>query len=171
MIRKCTRRDFERILLIINEAAQSYKGVIPKDCWHEPYMPADELRREMGEMTFFGEERDGEVVGVMGYQPLEAGLPVRVTLIRHAYVLPSHQGRGIGGLLLGHLLSMSRQRRTGAAPTLLVGTWAANAGAIRFYERHGFRLLPDEEGQELLRRHWKIPGRQRETSIVLEWRN
>jgi GNAT superfamily N-acetyltransferase len=165
MIRECGAADGERIHFIINEAAQAYKGVIADDCWHEPYMPMAELRREMGEMTFFGWAEGDGLIGVMGYQPLG-----EVTLVRHAYVLPEHQSKGIGTRLLEHLVGMVGY----GAPTLqgtsssrlLVGTWAANEGAIRFYERHGFRLRAD--GQELLRRYWKIPARQRETSVVLE---
>jgi GNAT superfamily N-acetyltransferase len=153
MIRECTGADVERIHLIITEAAQAYKGVIPDDCWHEPYMPLEELQREMREMTFFGWETGDGLSGIMGYQPLTG-----VTLVRHAYVLPERQGEGIGSRLLAHLKAMSRGR-------LLVGTWTANRGAVRFYERHGFRLLAD--GQELLRRYWDIPQRQRETSLVL----
>jgi GNAT superfamily N-acetyltransferase len=153
MIRECTAADAERICFIINEAARAYKGVIPDDCWHEPYMPLEELQREMREMTFFGWETGDGLSGIMGYQPLTG-----VTLVRHAYVLPERQGEGIGSRLLAHLRDMTRGR-------LLVGTWTANRGAVRFYERHGFRLLAD--GQELLRRYWDIPQRQRETSLVL----
>ena len=153
MIRECAAGDAERIHLIVNEAAQAYKGVIPDDCWHEPYMPLEELRREMREMLFVGWDTGDGLSGVMGYQPLG-----EVTLVRHAYVLPERQGEGIGGRLLAHLKEMTGGR-------LLVGTWTANAGAVRFYERHGFRLLAD--GQELLKRYWKIPARQRETSLVL----
>ena len=159
MIRECTIDDAERICFVVNEAAEAYRGVIPDDCWHEPYMPLDELRREMAGMTFFGwdspEAKDG-LVGVMGYQPLEG-----VTLVRHAYVLSERQGEGIGGRLLEHLTAMPSGR-------LLVGTWQAATWAIRFYERHGFRRLGDAESQELLRRYWEIPQRQRETSLVLE---
>ena len=154
MIRECTAGDVERIHFVINEAAQAYKGVIPDDCWHEPYMPLEELRREMRQMTFFGWDTGDGLSGVMGYQ----SFPGRMALVRHAYVLPERQGEGIGGRLLGHLKGMSRGR-------LLVGTWTANRGAVRFYERHGFRLLAD--GQELLKRYWKIPARQREMSLVL----
>jgi len=154
MIRECTAGDVERIHFVINEAAQAYKGVIPDDCWHEPYMPLAELRREMREMTFFGWDTGDGLSGVMGYQ----SFPGRMALVRHAYVLPERQGEGIGGRLLAHLKAMTGGR-------LLVGTWTANRGAVRFYERHGFRLLAD--GQELLKRYWKIPARQRETSLVL----
>ena len=153
MIRECTDADAERICFVINEAAQAYKGVIPDDCWHEPYMPLDELRREMGNMTFFGWGDD--LVGVMGYQPLG-----EVTLVRHAYVVSARQGEGIGGRLLDYLVEYG-------APTLLVGTWKAATWAVRFYESHGFRRLGDAESQELLRRYWEIPSRQRETSLVL----
>ncbi len=161
MIRECRAADSERIHFIIKEAAQAYKGVIPDDCWHEPYISMAELRREMGEMTFFGWADGDGLLGVMGYQPLEG-----VTLVRHAYVLPEHQSKGIGKRLLEHLLGLPAGRQgLAGAERLLVGTWAANEGAIRFYERHGFRLRAD--GQELLRRYWKIPPRQRETSVVL----
>ena len=169
MIRECTAADAERICFVVNEAAEAYRGVIPDDCWHEPYMPLDELRREMAGMTFFGWDDDG-LAGVMGYQPLEG-----VTLVRHAYVLSARQGEGIGGRLLDYLVgyppSADRLRPTLQAMSsgrLLVGTWQAATWAVRFYERHGFRRLGDAESQELLRRYWDIPSRQRETSLVLE---
>ncbi|MDI6858234.1 MAG: GNAT family N-acetyltransferase [Dehalococcoidia bacterium] len=172
MIRECTAADTDRIFLVINEAAQSYRRVIPDDCWHEPYMPLDELRREMASMTFFGWDDADGLVAVMGYQPLPDAAPAPVTLIRHAYTLPRRQREGIGGRLLRHLMSMATTGLpAGQAGTLLVGTWAANKGAIRFYERHGFRLLGEEEGRELLRRYWSIPPRQIETSVVLEKEN
>jgi GNAT superfamily N-acetyltransferase len=156
MIRECTIDDAERICFVVNEAAEAYRGVIPEDCWHEPYMPLDELRREMAGMTFFGWDDGDGLAGVMGYQPLEG-----VTLVRHAYVLSACQGEGIGGRLLDHLTSLSTAR-------LLVGTWQAATWAVRLYERHGFRRLGDGESQDLLRRYWDIPSRQRETSLVLE---
>ena len=155
MIRECTAADAERICFVVNQAAEAYRGVIPEDCWHEPYMPLDELRREMAGMTFFGWDGVDGLAGVMGYQPLEG-----VTLIRHAYVLSTRQGEGIGGGLMEHLRAMSTGR-------LLVGTWQAATWAVRFYERHGFHRLGDAESQELLRRYWDIPSRQRETSVVL----
>jgi GNAT superfamily N-acetyltransferase len=172
MIRECTAADAERICFVVNEAAEAYGGVIPDDCWHEPYMPLDELRREMAGMTFFGwEENDGQdarptrnLVGVMGYQPLEG-----VTLVRHAYVLPERQGEGIGSRLLEYLVGHGAPTLQGTSSgRLLVGTWKAASWAVRFYERHGFRRLGDAESQELLRRYWEIPARQRETSLVLE---
>jgi GNAT superfamily N-acetyltransferase len=124
-------------------------------------MPREELQREMQGITFFGWDEGDGLVGVMGYQPVED-----VTLIRHAYTVTSRQGEGIGGTLLEHLkgLPAGRQGMT-STQRLLVGTWAAAIWAIRFYERHGFRLLAD--GQELLERYWEIPTRQRETSVVL----
>ena len=177
MIRECTLDDAERICFVVNQAAEAYRGVIPEDCWHEPYMPLDELRREMAGMTFFGWDGVGGLAGVMGYQPLEGSLPVRVTLVRHAYVLSARQGEGIGGRLLGYLVgyppSADRLRPTLQAMStarLLVGTWQAATWAVRFYERHGFRRLGDAESQELLRRYWEIPVRQRDTSLVLETR-
>jgi len=168
MIRECTVEDAERICAVVNEAAEAYRGAIPDDCWHEPYMPIDELRREMASMTFFGwDDPDGQgaggLVGVMGYQPLG-----EVTLVRHAYVLSTRQGGGIGGMLLEHLTSMSSGRLPAGRQALLVGTWKAATWAVRFYESHGFRRLGDAESQELLRRYWEIPSRQRETSLVLE---
>ena len=91
----------------------------------------------------------------MGVQPVGD-----VSLIRHAYVAPGSQGRGIGGALLDHLLrSTTRQ--------LLVGTWAAAEWAIRFYERHGFEPVGPERTAVLLKKYWTIPDRQIETSVVL----
>jgi GNAT superfamily N-acetyltransferase len=157
VIRPCTEADLSGILHVINQAATAYRGVIPDDCYHDPYMPWDELLAESQEMSFFGWEESGALVGVMGYQPLSG--PPAVTLVRHAYVLPDCQSRGVGSALLQHLAAITTTQR------LLVGTWAAASWAIAFYERHGFRLLPD--GDLLLRTYWRIPDRQRETSVVL----
>jgi len=154
-IRKCGAEDEERILRIINEAAKAYQGVIPEDRYKEPYMPRQELREEVEKMTFFGYEEGGRLVGVMGFQPMDD----EVTLIRHAYVLPSHQRRGIGGKLVNHLIGLATTKR------LLVGTWEAAEWAASFYQRHGFKLLPNKD--ELLKKYWNIPQRQIETSVVL----
>ena len=154
MIRICRPTDTGRILFIINEAALAYQGVIPADCYHQPYMPLDELKREMSEMVFFGWEVNGELVGVMGFQRV-----MDVTLIRHAYVLSRWQRQGIASRLLAHL------RELVTTPYLLVGTWTAAHWAIRFYERRGFVLLPDKDA--LLRTYWRISQRQIDTSVVL----
>jgi GNAT superfamily N-acetyltransferase len=154
LIRRCNQEDEAEIFKIINESAKAYKDVIPEDRYHEPYMPLEELRKEMSEMIFFGYEEKGRLLGVVGHQPVKD-----VTLMRHIYVLPQHQRRGIGSELLSHLM------RIATSSQILVGTWEAAAWAIRFYEKHGFTLLPNKD--ELLRRYWKIPERQIELSIVL----
>ncbi|HEU4759344.1 MAG TPA: GNAT family N-acetyltransferase [Dehalococcoidia bacterium] len=154
MIRPCQGTDLPRICEIINDAATAYQGVIPDDCYHEPYMPMDELRREAAAMTFFGLEEDRRLIGVIGYQPIQD-----VTLVRHLYVQTDRQRRGVGSALLRHVIGHTD------TPRLLVGTWAGAAWAIRFYHRHGFSLLPD--GDLLLRTYWSIPDRQREASVVL----
>jgi GNAT superfamily N-acetyltransferase len=156
MVRPCRKDERTAIAEIVNAAAEAYRGVIPEDRWHEPYMELGELDDEIGAgVVFWGYEAGGELVGVMGIQPL-----VDVDLIRHAYVLPGRQGRGIGSALLVHLRGLSRRR-------MLVGTWAAADWAIRFYERHGFELVSPEQKSELLKRYWTIPERQIETSVVL----
>ena len=154
MIHECQPGEIKRIYYIINEAAKAYEGVIPADRYHQPYMPMDELEQEMKQMTFFGEEVNGELVGVMGFQPVK-----HVTLIRHAYVLPQWQRQGISSKLLNCL------KRLVTTSRLLVGTWADAHWAIAFYEKHGFSLMPDKD--ELLRTYWNIPQRQIETSVVL----
>ena len=154
MIRKCPPSDTEGIYFIINEAAEAYEGVIPTDCYHQPYISRDELKREMKRMTFFGWEVNGELVGVMGFEPIKD-----VSLIRHAYVLPRWQKQGIGSKLLNHLKSLV------TTPRLLVGTWADAHWAISFYQKHSFSLLPDKD--RLLRTYWDIPQRQIDTSVVL----
>jgi len=154
MIRKCQPGDAQRMHFIINEAAKAYKGSIPADCYHQPYMSLEELKQEMGRMNFFGWEVNGELVAVMGFQPVKD-----VTLIRHAYVLPQWQKQGIGNKLLNHL------KRLVTTSRLLVGTWADASWAINFYQKHGFSLLPDKD--KLLKTYWDIPQRQIETSVVL----
>jgi GNAT superfamily N-acetyltransferase len=155
-IRPC--RDDERtaIVGIVNAAAEAYRGVIPADRWHEPYMPSRELDREIAAgVRFWGYEADGALVGVMGIQPMGD-----VDLIRHAYVAPGSQRRGVGGALLEHLAPWNARRT-------LVGTWAAAEWAIRFYRRHGFAQVSPECRTALLKTYWTIPDRQIETSVVL----
>ena len=154
MLRKCCPEDADKIYQIINEAAKAYEGAIPDDCYHQPYMPADEMEQEMARVTFYGWEVDGKLVGVMGLEPIED-----VTLIRHAYVLPQWQKQGIASRLLEHLKSLTE------TPQLLVGTWADASWALDFYQRRGFRFLPDKD--RLLETYWDIPPRQIETSVVL----
>jgi N-acetylglutamate synthase-like GNAT family acetyltransferase len=162
MIRRCDNRDLELIWAIINEAALAYKGVIPANLWTEPYMSRKELQQEIDEgVVFWGYEDAGTLVGVMGLQKVQD-----VTLIRHAYVLATHQKRGIGAHLLSHL----REQTKGA---VLIGTWTDAVWAIRFYERHGFQLVDSEEKDRLLKQYWTVPERQREASVVLadpKWR-
>jgi N-acetylglutamate synthase-like GNAT family acetyltransferase len=156
MMRRLDESDFERILSIINDGAAAYRGVVPQDRLGDPYMSAEELRSEIEVgVTFWGFDDDGEVVGVMGIQDVQD-----VTLIRHAYVRTDRQGRGIGGDLLRHLGKLT-------ARPVLMGTWAAASWAIRFYEKHGFRLVSAAEKDRLLRRYWAIPQRQVDTSVVL----
>ena len=155
-IRRCVDEDFETIWLIINEASQVYRGVIPLDRWKEPYMSKTELEHEIRDgVSFWGYEVDGKLAGVMGIQDLE-----EVSLIRHAYVRRANQNQGIGSKLLFHLHGQT-------AKPVLVGTWAAANWAIRFYERHGFKLVTRETKDRLLRKYWSIPERQVETSVVL----
>jgi GNAT superfamily N-acetyltransferase len=156
MIRLCTDNDFDAIFDIVNDAAQAYRGVIPDDRWHEPYMSRDYLRHELdADVVFWGYEENGELLGVMGIQDVQD-----VTLIRHAYVRSKHRNKGIGGKLISHLKTLAGR------PTL-VGTWQAASWAVRFYEQHGFRLVTHEEKERLLRKYWNIPERQTETSVVL----
>jgi GNAT superfamily N-acetyltransferase len=158
-IRPC--RDDERpaILAVVNAAAEAYRGVIPADRWHEPYMPPAELDEEIAAgVVFWAHERDGALVGVMGIQQVRD-----VDLIRHAYVDPRAQRRGVGGALLEHLVAA-------ATRPLLVGTWAAAGWAVDFYRRHGFEQVSPARKSELLRTYWTIPERQIEASVVLERR-
>lgn len=158
MIRALTHDDLEDILTVINEGARAYCGVIPEDCWHEPYMPREELLSELeAGVRFWGLEKERKLAGVMGRQDLP-----EVTLIRHAYVRQEYQRQGIGSRLLARVLQDLQ-------PPVLVGTWAAAWWAVRFYERHGFRLVTPAEKERLLRTHWTISDRQIETSVVLEW--
>ncbi len=155
-VRKCNEADFHTIYAIVNDAAQAYKGVIPADCWNDEYMSKEELRREIDDgVEFWGYEENGELIGVMGIQPVQD-----VTLIRHAYVRTAERNKGIGGKLLAHLRTLTDQ-------PILMGTWAAATWAIKFYEKHGFKLVSTEEKNRLLQKYWNIPERQIETSVVL----
>jgi len=156
MIRPCTDSDVPEISAIVNDAARAYKGVIPPDRWHEPYMPVAELKAEIAAgVKFWGYEDGGRLAGIMGMQPVKD-----VTLIRHAYVRTEMRSRGIGGKLLAHLLGQIEGR-------ILVGTWKAADWAVKFYQKHGFQLVGDVEKNRLLKTYWHIPERQIETSVVL----
>ncbi len=158
MIRKLGSDDFAAILQVIDAAAQAYRGVIPEDRWKDPYMAAEELRGELAAgVQFYGWWEGDSLLGVMGIQPVQD-----TTLIRHSYVLPRHQRRGIGGRLLKYLLGLV------TTPHVLVGTWVDASWAIRFYTQHGFTVVSHKESDRLLRKYWRIPERQIATSIVLQ---
>ena len=155
-IRKAGAGDTATALRIINAAAEAYRGVIPADRWHDPYMPADHLEREMRDgVAFWVAEEDGTVLGVMGIQ--DRG---DVALVRHAYVIPGLQRKGVGSTLLRHVQGL-------ADKPVLIGTWATASWAIGFYRRNGFTVVPDTEKNALLQKYWSIPERQIETSVVL----
>ncbi len=140
----------------INDAAQAYKGVIPEDCWNEPYMSSEELRVEIEDgVVFWGLEQDGQLLGIMGIQDKDD-----LTLIRHAYVRTQAQKLGIGTTLLQHLENITEK-------PILIGTWAAASWAISFYEKNGYTVVSEEEKNRLLAKYWSIQKRQIETSVVL----
>jgi GNAT superfamily N-acetyltransferase len=158
-LREVRPDERDALLAIVNDAAQAYRGVIPADRWHEPYMPRAELEGEIADgVVFWGAEEDGRLLGVMGIQ--DRG---EVALVRHAYVAPGAQRKGVGRSLLRHVQRLAEK-------PLLVGTWAAAEWAIAFYRRNGFELVSDDRKDALLRRYWSIPERQIETSVVLEAR-
>ena len=160
MITEYTRRNLSNILNVINDAALKYKGVIPDDCWHEPYMLEQELTNEFDSgVRMFGYATNNTLVGVMGIQELR-----EVTLIRHAYTLTNYQGMGIGKSLLQHLFKINESSR------LLVGTWQDASWAISFYLKNGFVLHTRKQTDHLLDRYWQVPLRQMATSVVLEKR-
>jgi N-acetylglutamate synthase-like GNAT family acetyltransferase len=154
-IRKFRNSDLGAMLDIVNSAAHAYRGLIPADRWHEPYMPAQELEQEIADGVVFWVEEDGRLQGMMGIQ--DKG---DVALVRHAYVAPAMQKKGVGTRLLRHVQSL-------AAKPMLIGTWTAATWAIDFYRRNGFTVVSDGQKDLLLRKYWTIPERQIETSVVL----
>jgi N-acetylglutamate synthase-like GNAT family acetyltransferase len=162
VIRRSEDADRPQIAAIINDAAQAYRGVIPSDRWREPYMPMDELEREIAQgVVFWVVEEEGRLLAVMGIQDKGS-----VALVRHAYVAASTQRKGLGTKLLRHVEGLSGK-------PMLIGTWAAASWAIEFYQRNGYNVVPDSQKERLLRTYWSIPERQIETSVVLadrRWR-
>ena len=158
MITECTKKNISNILYVINDASLKYKGIIPNDCWHEPYMTKQKLISEFANgVRMFGYNKDNTLVGVMGIQELKD-----VTLIRHAYILTQYQGLGIGKSLLQHLFKIK------TSSCLLVGTWRDATWAIQFYEKFGFVLHTKKQTTQLLKKYWNLPSKQIENSVVLE---
>ena len=158
MINEFTKSDYSEILLVVNDAAERYKNVIPDNCWKDPYMPESELLEVFEEgVKMFGYVQDDKLISVMGFQEI-----MEVVLIRHAYTLTEYQGKGIGSTLLKYLLDRNKDSR------LLVGTWRDAKWAIRFYEKFGFVLHEKKESNSLLEKYWNIPPKQIEYSVVLE---
>ena len=158
MITECTKKNISNILYVINDASLKYKGIIPNDCWHEPYMTKQKLISEFANgVRMFGYNKDSNLVGVMGIQELND-----VTLIRHAYILTQYQGLGIGKSLLQHLFKIK------TSSCLLVGTWRDATWAIQFYEKFGFVLHTKKQTAQLLKKYWSLPSKQIENSVVLK---
>ena len=158
MIREYKKSDSSKILYVINDAAIRYKGIIPDNCWHEPYMSEQKLVNEFNAgVCMYGYHHNNKLIGVIGIQEVKD-----VILIRHAYTLTFYQGKGTGSELLKYLLKKNTNSR------LLVGTWRDATWAIQFYEKFGFILHTKEQSTLLLKKYWKIPSQQIENSIVLE---
>jgi len=158
MITEYTKKDVSNVLSVINNAALKYKGVIPDDCWHEPYMSEQELLNEFDSgVRVFGYKKNSILVGVMGIQELKD-----VTLIRHAYTISTYQGRGIGKILLQYLFKINKNS------ILYVGTWQDATWAIQFYEKFGFVMKKRKKTIELLKKYWEVSLKQIENSVVLE---
>ena len=158
MISEYTKSDNSKILYIINDAALRYKGIIPDNCWHEPYMSEQELINEFSDgVHMYGYQYNNKLVGAIGIQEVKD-----VILIRHAYTLTSYQGKGIGSALIEYLLKKNQNSR------LLVGTWRDATWSIRFYEKFGFIRHAKEQSTLLLKKYWKIPSKQIKNSVVLE---
>ena len=158
MISEYKKTDTSKILNIINDASIKYKGVIPDDCWKEPYISEQELIDEFSDgVRIYGYNHNNELIGVIGIQEVKD-----VVLIRHAYTLSSYQGKGAGSALLEYLLKKNLNSR------LLVGTWKDATWAIKFYKKFGFVLHTKEKTKQLLKKYWKIPSKQIENSVVLE---
>ena len=158
MIREYKKSDSSKILYVINDAAIKYKGIIPDNCWHEPYMPEQELVNEFNDgVRMYGYHHNNKLIGVIGIQEVKD-----VILIRHAYILTSYQGKGTGTALLEYLLKKNQNFR------LLVGTWRDATWAIRFYEKFGFILHAKDQSTLLLKKYWKISSNQIKNSVVLE---
>ena len=158
MIKEYKKKEISKILNIINDASLKYKGVIPNNCWHEPYMSEDELIDEISDgVHMFGYHDNNKLISVIGIQEVKDA-----TLIRHAYTLTSYQGKGIGSTLLEYLLKKNQKSR------LLVGTWRKAVWAIRFYKKFGFIIHSKDQTTILLKKYWKIPAKQIDNSVVLE---
>ena len=158
MIREYIKSDTSKILDVINDASLRYKGIIPDNCWHEPYMSKEELIDEFSNgVRMYGYHHNNKLIGVIGSQEVKD-----VILIRHAYTLTSHQGKGMGSALLEYLLIKNQNSH------LLVGTWRHATWAIRFYEKFGFILHTKDQSTLLLKKYWKIPSNQIKNSVVLE---
>ena len=158
MISEYTKNDISKILHVINDASLRYKGVIPDNCWREPYMSEQELIDEFSnKVRMFGYHHNNKLTGVIGVQKVKD-----VILIRHAYTLTTYQGKGMGSALLEYLLKKNQNSR------LLVGTWRNATWAIKFYEKFCFILHAKEQSTLLLRKYWKITSKQIENSVVLE---
>ena len=158
MISEYKKIDTSKILYIINDASLKYKDIIPKDCWHEPYMSERELTNEFNKgVRMYGYLDKKQLIGVIGIQKVK-----EVILIRHAYTLTSHQGKGVGSTLLEYLLNKNKNFR------LLVGTWKNAKWAIQFYKKFGFILHSEDETNLLLKKYWEISSKQIKNSVVLE---
>ena len=158
MISEYTKSDTSKILHVINDASLRYKGIIPDNCWREPYMSEQELINEFSDkFRMFGYHHNNKLTGVIGIQEVKDAI-----LIRHTYTLTSYQGKGTGSALLEYLLKKNQNSR------LLVGTWQNATWAIKFYEKFGFILYAKEQSTLLLKKYWKIASKQIKNSVVLE---
>ncbi|MDH1010951.1 N-acetyltransferase [Pseudomonas nicosulfuronedens] len=128
MIRDFRDDDMERVLDIWLRASQQAHAFIDADFWRQRlqdmrdvYLPAAASRVV---------ESDG---CISGFYSLHDGA------LAALFVAPECQGRGLGS----HLLSDAKIH----LPMLELAVYSANAGAVAFYQRHGFEVLEEREDE------------------------
>lgn len=62
--------------------------------------------------------------------------------IERIYILSTHQGKGIGQVMMDKAFEVAKEKKK---HKLWLGVWKKNYGAIRFYERNGFKKFAEHD--------------------------
>lgn len=123
MIRLAERQDLDRIMEIWLEGNLQAHDFVDPDYWTGCFQ---EVREAIAQADVWVWDENDRVEAFAGMvEHYLAGL----------FVSGAQRGKGIGGLLLEHI----KEQRF----PLTLHVYSRNAGAVQFYERHGFGIVSE----------------------------
>lgn len=128
-------------IFFIHAHHEAYRPVITRMFGWDDAVQDEFARKSFDDGSMMIILHDHIPVGVFGLEDRADHL-----WLKEVFLLPAHQGQGIGSYILAHAIAQSAQTNK----PLRLQTLKANLGAKRLYERHGFTVTDSTAT------HWQL---------------